>query len=863
MKFFATQIKVWSTCFLLTLGLLFPSAAQVNRPVLVKTNDYTVVYPTNFWQFVEATNLFFYNYIGSVSNRFDAFSVALTNQANANSVAASNLSYAIGTAATNYAKSTTNGIMPANGVGMLTNDGSGVKGWMAIPSGGGGGSGLTTNNNQFGASVQLTIKDGAQFTNTVINTKQGGVDPALSLYNAPGDVANLLSSLDDDSSTTLVIDNNHVFTLRAAAASGYDPTAVFDNIGGSGQTITTWRVGGTDSAIMRADSSGNMVMGPAPAATGGMFFNYDGGDGEVHFGLSGVGDLFSIIPDATVAQIIGGTARRAQITNVWDIWSRTNVWISKTNLTDGLIVTNTVRFLGHNVASNALWVATNATTGEGEWRGNLALLQPASANLTNWSGTATGLWVTVTGGTFLTNWTDAVSNQLNLFSVALTNQGNANSVAASNLSYVIGSNATNHTGSILQSATNYANTITTNMVKNKDGTATNLTVQGLTVNTNLTLSHVTALRPAFINGSGQVTNASGTPDGTKFMRDDGVLATPSAVATAGGFSGAIQFNESATIAGTNDLNWDRTNRVLNFKGVIASTLDAAPSNSLAYFTASTNDYLQINVRNSSSGTGAESGYAATADTGTELAGFAWMGINSSTFSAVRSYSLGLANDVTFIGSGNDMEFGNANTNRDMIFSMGTAGTPFWQERMRLKSTTQGGGLGLIAGLSTSNAWVGGKIIDVKGLAFTNHSAVFSLTNAYTNATLIAANMLTNQGDTVICEWTIAHRRPANATNVFQVVYGSQIIFNSGLMNYSNGMSIVSQRITRGSSGTEQYCEGQVSPFQSIVSAIGRTNLFTAAQSNWIATPIGLRFSSSGAQLLTNVAFRMYYEPATR
>jgi hypothetical protein len=168
-----------------------------------------------------------------------------------------------------------------------------------------------------------------------------------------------------------------------------------------------------------------------------------------------------------------------------------------------------------------------------------------------------------------------------------------------------------------------------------------------------------------------------------------------------------------------------------------------------------------------------------------------------------------------------------------------------------------------AGKSESNAVVAGKIIDLKGLAFTNHSATFSLTNAYTNATLIAANMLTNQGDTVICEWVIAHRKPATATNVFQVVYGSEIVFNSGLMNYSNGMSVVRQRITRGSSGTQQYCEGEVAPFQSIVSAISRTNLTTSAQSNWIATPIGLRFSSSGAQLVTNVAFRMYYEPATR
>lgn len=45
---------------------------------------------------------------------------------------------------------------------------------------------------------------------------------------------------------------------------------------------------------------------------------------------------------------------------------------------------------------------------------------------------------------------------------------------------------------------------------------------------NLVVDNVTPSRPAFINSAGTVTNASGVPDGTKFMRDDGVLAVPGA-----------------------------------------------------------------------------------------------------------------------------------------------------------------------------------------------------------------------------------------------------------------------------------------------------------------------------------------------
>lgn len=168
-----------------------------------------------------------------------------------------------------------------------------------------------------------------------------------------------------------------------------------------------------------------------------------------------------------------------------------------------------------------------------------------------------------------------------------------------------------------------------------------------------------------------------------------------------------------------------------------------------------------------------------------------------------------------------------------------------------------------AGLSGSNAVAPGKIIEIRGLAFTNHSAVMSLTNAYTNATIIAPNMLTNRGDSVVCEWVIHHRAASVATNVFQVVYGSEIIFNSGLASYSNGMSIVRQRITRATSGTQQDCEANVLPWIPAAGGIGATNAFTASQSNWIATPIGLRFSSSRPQSVTNVAFRMYYEAATQ
>lgn len=63
----------------------------------------------------------------------------------------------------------------------------------------------------------------------------------------------------------------------------------------------------------------------------------------------------------------------------------------------------------------------------------------------------------------------------------------------------------------------------------------------ISIRTALTLPTLTALRPAFINGAGQLTNASGTPDGTKFLRDDGVLVTPGG----GGDVTTVQLNAAS------------------------------------------------------------------------------------------------------------------------------------------------------------------------------------------------------------------------------------------------------------------------------------------------------------------------------
>jgi len=121
-----------------------------------------------------------------------------------------------------------------------------------------------------------------------------------------------------------------------------------------------------------------------------------------------------------------------------------------------------------------------------------------------------------------------------------------------------------------------------------------------------------------------------------------------------------------------------------------SKLDVAAgvttTQSVVNATGSINDFLQYNVQNTSTGTHAQSGYSATADNGSATTGFAWLGINNSTFNYPTAYNIGLANDVSFLGSGQDLYVANANNTKSIIFSTGKAATPYFNERMRIANS---------------------------------------------------------------------------------------------------------------------------------------------------------------------------------
>jgi hypothetical protein len=141
-----------------------------------------------------------------------------------------------------------------------------------------------------------------------------------------------------------------------------------------------------------------------------------------------------------------------------------------------------------------------------------------------------------------------------------------------------------------------------------------------------------------------------------------------------------------------------------------SSLDVAAGtttvNSVVNATGSINDFLQYNVQNTSTGTQAQSGYSATADNGTATTGFAWMGINNSAFNYPTAYNIGGANDVSFLGSGQDMYIANAHNTKSIIFSTGKSTTPFFNERMRI---TNAGSVGIGTAAPASTLDVQGSL----------------------------------------------------------------------------------------------------------------------------------------------------------
>ena len=192
-----------------------------------------------------------------------------------------------------------------------------------------------------------------------------------------------------------------------------------------------------------------------------------------------------------------------------------------------------------------------------------------------------------------------------------------------------------------------------------------------------------------------------------------------------GGAGRLFFTTGPTGTQTRAMFIDESQRVGIGTSTPASKLDVSTgvttANSIVNATGSINDYLQYNIQNTSTGTQAQSGYSATADNGSATSGFAWLGINNSNFNFPTSYNIGGANDVSFIGSGQDLYVANANNTKSIIFSTGKATTPFFGEQMRILNN---GNVGIGSSAPLNKLVVKGLNNPISALGTAQTNAIF-------------------------------------------------------------------------------------------------------------------------------------------
>ena len=180
-------------------------------------------------------------------------------------------------------------------------------------------------------------------------------------------------------------------------------------------------------------------------------------------------------------------------------------------------------------------------------------------------------------------------------------------------------------------------------------------------------------------------------------------------------------NQKLYIDSTGNAGINNTNPQAQLDVQSASTTNQTVVNA----TGNINDFLQYNIQNTSTGTNAQSGYSATADNGNNTTGFVWIGINNSQFNYPTLYNIGGANDVSFLGSGQDMYVANANQSKSIIFSTGTSATPYFNERMRI---TNAGYIGI--GTSTPSS-----LLDVTGSIYAHVSGSNNLALGSSGSTI--------------------------------------------------------------------------------------------------------------------------------
>ncbi|MVN21823.1 beta strand repeat-containing protein [Mucilaginibacter arboris] len=330
-----------------------------------------------------------------------------------------------------------------------------------------------------------------------------------------------------------------------------------------------------------------------------------------------------------------------------------NVGIANNAPTEKLDITGNLKFSGalmpnNNAGTAGYFLQSSGSGAPPVWFNASNLVTTQAWSLTGNAGTTAG-----TNFIGTTDATDFVVKTNSIERARVTSAGNIGigTIAPSSALHVVGTNPLTLNG--VQTGTN---TSTDSLLTLSNGVVRKLPLSNFAATANAWSTTGNA-------GTTAGTNFIGTTDATDF-----IIKTNNAE--------VARFNSAGNVAiGGTAFNSTNPEQLLVDAGTSASSYNVISGK------GTLNNYLQLNIQNNSSGTGASSDIVASNNIATESANYIDMGINSSGNTSTGV--LGGASTAYLYGTGNDFAIGNGTSGKNLLFFTGGTGST---ERMRINST---------------------------------------------------------------------------------------------------------------------------------------------------------------------------------
>lgn len=293
--------------------------------------------------------------------------------------------------------------------------------------------------------------------------------------------------------------------------------------------------------------------------------------------------------------------------------------------------------------------------------------------------------------------------------------------------------------------------------------------------------------PAFVNGiSGTSVIAQSSRDASVPLAVQGNSATQSANLmewrnSAGTVLDFVDKSGNASIGGS-ALNGTNPEQLLVDAGTTTSVNAIVGKGSI-------NSYLQLNIQNNSSGTGASSDVVATANNGDETTNYVDMGINGS---GNTSNIMGGADDGYLYSMGNNFLIGTGNASKSLIFMTGGT-SQSTNERMRIDGS---GNVGI--GTTSPNSTL--SITGSQSVSYRSGTGAYTILN--TDYVII------NTGGSTPT-WTLP-AASSYAGRVYRLInHGTTSVTLSQAVTTANGSTSTTLSNTAGSNTYEIISDGSV------------------------------------------------------